>query len=210
MKLYLPVLILLAVHGSEAAVQSSEFAAGRAYYMEGEFKKAAAHFQLALKVSPNDAESYYWMGMSYQVLANIAFPFAGKYSSKARICLTKAVELAPTRSDYRRELFDFLLDSAGSSRGALRQAEDLLRTVLESDPDYSYMRQQFEQERRANASADARLGRLFLAIPRATYRLAELPASAFSSQRAAGPQTTAPGDGISSAAGIRATDVGVW
>ena len=210
MKLYLSILILLVVLGSEACGQGSEFAAGRAYYIEGEFKKAVTHFQLALKVNPDDAESYYWMGMSYQMLANIAFPFAGKYTSKARVCLTRATELAPGRLDYRRELFEFLLDSAGSSRAALRQAEDLLRTVPESDPDYSYMRQQFEEERRANASADARLGRLFLAIPRATYRLSELPVSALLSQRAAGPQTPAQVKGMSSAAGMPAEGSSVW
>jgi tetratricopeptide (TPR) repeat protein len=190
MKLNFSVLILLAVLSSEAAGQaSSEFATGRAYYTEGEFKKAVAHFQLALNVNPNDAESYYWMGMSYQVLADIASPFDHRYNSKARFYLTKAMELAPTRSDYRRELFDFLVDSAGSSRAAARQAADLLRRVPESDPDYSYMRRRFELERRANASADARLGRLFLAIPRATYRIAELPVSAFTSRSAGGPGT---------------------
>src|SRR2546425_5948536 len=157
MKLNLSVLILLSVLGGEAAGQESEFAAGRAYYMEGELKKAVAHFELALKVNPNDAESYYWMGMSYRVLADIAFPFAGKYTSKAQVYLTRATELAPTRLDYRRELFDFLVNSS-SSRAAARQAADLLRRVSESDPDYSYMHRRFELERRANASADARLG----------------------------------------------------
>jgi tetratricopeptide (TPR) repeat protein len=189
MKLYLSILIPLAVLGSEACGQGSEFAAGRAYYIEGEFKKAVTHFQLALKVNPDDAESYYWMGMSYQMLGDIAFPFAGRYTSKACVYLTRATELAPGRLDYRRELFDFLLDSAGSSRAALRQAEDLLRAVPEPDPDYSYMRQRFERERRANGSADARLGRLFLAIPRVTYRLADLPAAAFSGRGPAGPRT---------------------
>ena len=188
MKLNLFVLILLAALGSEAADRGSEFATGRAYYTEGEFKKAVVHFQLALKVNPDDAESNYWLGMSYQVLADIASPFDHKYKSKARIYLTRAVELAPTRPDYRRDLFDFLVDS-GSSRAAARQAADLLRAVPESDAAYSYMHQRFERERRANASADARLGRLFLAIPRATYRIAELPASALSNQRAAGPGT---------------------
>ena len=210
MKLYLSILILLAVLGSQACGQGSEFAAGRAYYIEGEFKKAVTHFQLALKVNPDDAESYYWMGMSYQMLANIAFPFAGKYNSNARMCLTKAMELAPARPDYRRELFDFLVDSAGSSGGALRQAADLLLTVPETDPDYHYMRHRFEQESKANASVDARLGRLFLAIPRAAYRLAELPASTLSSQRAAGPQRSAHGDGMSPPAGIPAAGTGVW
>jgi tetratricopeptide (TPR) repeat protein len=189
MKYYLAILILLPVRGSEAAGHGSEFATGRAYYTEGDFKKAAAHFRVALKVNPNDAESYYWMGMSYQVLGDIAFPFAGRYTSKACVYLTRATELAPGRLDYRRELFDFLLDSAGSSRAALRQAEDLLRAVPEPDPDYSYMRQRFERERRANGSADARLGRLFLAIPRVTYRLADLPAAAFSGRGPAGPRT---------------------
>src|SRR5438105_2569620 len=187
MKLNLSVLILLAVLGSKAAGQESEFATGRAYYTEGEFKKAVAHFQLALKVNPSDAESYYWMGMSYQVLADIAFPFADKYTSKARVSLTRAMELAPSRPEYRRELFEFLLNSAGSSRVSARQAADLLRTVPESDPDYGYMHQRFVIERRADASAEARLGRLILAIPRATYRIAELPVSALSSQGAARP-----------------------
>jgi len=193
MKLNLSVILLFAALGGQASGQESEFATGRAYYTEGEFKKAAAHLQLALKVNPNDAESSYWLGMSYQVLADVAFPFAGKYTSKARVYLTRATELAPERLDYRRQLFDFLVDSAGSSRAAARQAADLLRTVPEPDPDYSYMHQRFERERRANASADARLGRLFLAIPRATYRLAELPIEHVSG-----------GDGISTPAGIQA------
>lgn len=210
MKLNLSVLILLAVLGGEAAGQESEFATGRAYYRDGEFKKAAAHFQLSLKVNPNHAESYYWMGMSYRVLANIAFPFDSRYNSKARIYLTKAMELAPGRLEYRRELFDFLVNSAGSSRAAARQAADLLRAVPEPDPDYNYMRGRFELERRANASPNARLGRLFLAIPRATYRLADLPVSALSSRRALLPRTPARGDDASSDAGIRAAGVGVW
>jgi len=210
MKCYLSVLMLLGALGSEASGQGSELASGRAYYNEGEFKKAAAHFRLALKVNPNDAESNYWMGMSYQVLADIAFPFAGKYTSKACAYLTRATELAPGRPDYRKELFEFLLDSAGSSRAALRQAEHLLRTVPETDPEYSYMRQRFDGARRANASADARLGRLFLAIPRATYRLSEVPVSALLSHGAADPQTPAQAKGTRSAAGMPAAGSSLW
>ncbi len=42
-------------------------------------------------------------------------PFSGRYNSKALLYLAKAVDLAPGLPDYRRELFDFLLDSARSS-----------------------------------------------------------------------------------------------
>jgi len=180
MKLKLSLLISLAGLSAAAAGRHSEFAIGRAYYLEGEFKKAAAHFQLALKTNPDDAESNYWIGMSYRVQAEIAAPFDRKYNSKARVYLTMAMELAPNRPEYRRELFNFLVDSAGSSRATLRQAAGILRTVSESDPEYASMHRQFQQESRANSSVDSRLGRLFLAAPRAAYRIAELPASALS------------------------------
>ncbi len=75
MKINLTLLTLLAAFSGPAAGQRSEIATGRTHYTEGEFKKAAAYFQLALKTDPNSAESYYWMGMSYQRLADIALPF---------------------------------------------------------------------------------------------------------------------------------------
>jgi len=180
MKLKLSALIFCATLGSAAVGQQSEFAIGRGYYTEGEFKQAVAHFQLALKTNPDDAESCYWIGMSYRVLADIAAPFDRKFNSKARLYLTMAMELAPSRTEYRKELFNFLLDSAISSRATLRQAAGILRTLPESDPEYTCMHRQWEQEAHANSSADVRLGRLFLAAPRAAYRVAELPASALS------------------------------
>jgi tetratricopeptide (TPR) repeat protein len=185
MKLNVLILMLLAAFGGRASSQQSEFAIGREYYAEGEFKKAAAHFQLALNTNPNDAESYYWMGMSYQGLADIATPFGGKHNSKARVYLTKAMELAPGRPEYRRELFELLVDSADSSGTALKQAADILQTISECDPEYNYMRRRFEHERRVNSSADVRLGRLFLIGPRAVYRIAELPASAHNALKSA-------------------------
>jgi tetratricopeptide (TPR) repeat protein len=177
MKLNWLILILFAGLGCQAASLRSEFAAGREYYAAGEFKLAAAQFQRALQTNPNDAESYYWMGMSYQALADIAAPFGGKYTSRARVYLTKATELAPSRADYRRELFDFLLDSI-ASRAARRQAADILMSVPECDPDSGDMRRRFQEGRKTNSSAEARLGRLFLAAPQLAVRIVELPASA--------------------------------
>jgi tetratricopeptide (TPR) repeat protein len=185
MKLTLLILTVLAGFGGQAAGQGSEFAAGRTYYVEGEFRKAAAHFQLALRANPDNAETCYWTGISYRMLADIATPFGSRYNSKAREYLTKAMELAPSRPYYRQALFDFLLDSADSSRTALRDAAGILLAISESDPDYSDMRRRLEDERKVNSSANAHLGRLFLTAPRAAYRIAALPASALSSRRVA-------------------------
>jgi tetratricopeptide (TPR) repeat protein len=174
MKLTLIFLISLTGFDAEGASEQSELAIGRASYAEGDFKQAIAHFQRAVKRNPADADSYYWMGMSYQTLADIAFPFAGKYASKARTYLTMAMELAPDRMDYRKELFNFLLDPGSSSRTTRRQAASILQWVSRSDPDYEIMKRQFEREIKANGSADARLGRLFLAAPRIAYRIVDL------------------------------------
>ncbi len=198
MKLTLIFRILLMGFSAEGATQESEFAIGRACYSDGEFKQAITHFQLAVKSNPTDAESYYWLGMSYQTLADIAFPFAGKYMSKARAYLTKAMELAPGRPDYRKELFNFLLDPASSSRATRRQAASILQLVSPNDPDYGTMERQFERETKANGSADARLGRLFLAAPRAVYRIVDL----------AKPSLTRPGvASVKVRAGVRNSSV---
>jgi Tfp pilus assembly protein PilF len=166
------------------SVSRSDYAAGRAYYADGEFKKAAARFQLAVGADPTDADSYFWMGMAYQVLADVSGPAAGKYRFKARVCLTKAVALAPTRSDYRRELFNFLLDSSG--RSASRQAAGILQSVSESDPDYLWMRERFERETRANSAVQARLGRWVLTGPETAWRIAEAPVSSLRDEKIAG------------------------
>src|SRR4051812_26991812 len=146
MKQNLLILILLASVGGRAASQSSEMAAGRTHYREGEFRKAAVHFQLAIKANPDDAEAWYWTGMSYQRLADIATPFGGSYTSKAGDHFERAMRLAPGRREYRGTLFEFLLESADSSRTALQRAEAILETVAESDPDYIDMRRRLNNE----------------------------------------------------------------
>ena len=173
MKMNLTILMLFTAFNAPAAAQRSEIETGRAYYTEGEFKKAAVHFQLALQTGPDAAESYHWLGLAYERLADIALPFGGRYNAKARSCLTMAVDLAPSHPEYRRELFEFLLDPSAWSRSAARQAAYILRTTPESDPDYPDMRRRFETESKANTAAEARLGRLFLAVPQAAYRVAK-------------------------------------
>jgi tetratricopeptide (TPR) repeat protein len=181
MKLKLCAILLSAGLCFAAVGQQSEIGIGQAQYTAGEFKIAAAHFQLALQTDPHDADAYYWLGMADQRLADIAAPFGGRYNAKARVNLTQAVELAPASREYRRELFDFLLDSAGSSRGAWRQAEAILQTVAESDSEYVDMRRRLEEAKRESFSAEACLGRLFLAAPRTMYRIGELSQSAVAS-----------------------------
>ncbi len=145
--------ILLA---TPAIAQQSELATGREFYRAGEFKSAVAHLQLALDANPKDAASNYWMGRSYETLADISTPFGRKYRSLARTYLTTAAELAPNRPEYRRDLFDFLLDA-----NQQRQALAILRASAESDPDYDYMLSRLDQARKVNSSFNSRVCSVF-------------------------------------------------
>ena len=167
MKLELAVLIMLPALALQAAEIRSDFASGRAYYQQGDFKKALIHFQRALKTDPNNAEVYYWTGMSYQGLGDVATPFGARYHSKARAYLRKAVDLAPGRTHYRRELFDCFLDSAQSSPSALKTAAGMLREARDHYPEdeYQEMVSRLEKERKISSSVEARFDRLFQVIP---------------------------------------------
>jgi tetratricopeptide (TPR) repeat protein len=174
-KLFFAIAVVLPALAAQAADLRSQLAIGRLHYQNGDFKKAAEHFELALKMDGNNAEIQYWAGMSYQRLGDIATPFGGKYNAKALACLTKAVDLAPLHADYRGELFDFLLDSAWSSPRRLRLAAAMLRNTSELDPEYDTMLHRFQLEARTSSSLGARFTRVTLAGPRVVDRIAELP-----------------------------------
>jgi len=153
MKLQLASILLLifASAGSSAESRSALYA-GHHDYAAGEFKKAASHFQRALKADPNDADSCFWLGKSYEMLADIRGPLLGARTSfKARFYLAKALQLAPDNEEYRRELLEFLMVSAHSP-GTIRQAESIIQMTPESDPDYPFMLLRLHQERQARSS----------------------------------------------------------
>jgi hypothetical protein len=176
------VAALGALHAQDGG-QNREFTAGRAFYAEAEFGKAAPHFRVPCNTD-NDAEACYWTGLSYERLADTRMPFGCKTYAKAHEYLSKARALAPGRLLYRDALFDFLLNSADCSRTALREAAYILSTMPESDPDRDLMLSRLEEERHLNASLNARLAKLFLAIPRLTYRVAALPGEALKNRGA--------------------------
>jgi tetratricopeptide (TPR) repeat protein len=178
MKLAFLILTAFVAYGANAADRSPEFAEGRAYYADGDFKKAVAHFELALKSDPNDADANYWTGMAYQRLADIATPFGGKYNSKARRYLSKAVLLSPNRPDYRLELFNHVLDTADSTHSRPPRELSALVSASESDPEFPEMQRRLESASRQGLSTGVILDRLFLTAPRLAYDLTSLPLSA--------------------------------
>ena len=169
MRVTLVILLLVSAAGSPAADLRSDLAAGQDYYRQGDFTRAVSHFRRALRVDEYDAELNYWMGRAYEGRGDVATPFGGGYHSKALVYFTRAVALAPDRGEYRRELFDFLVNSAEVSPARLRLAADLVSRTSELDPEYPLMRRRLELAVRMASSPNARLDRLMLGAPRTIF-----------------------------------------
>ena len=175
-----------------AAERSGEFAAGTRYYEAAEFGKAATRFRLLCNAEPN-AEACYWAGLSYERLADTRAPYGCRTAAKAQPFFDKAMVLSGGRPLYRDALFEFLLNNAECSRASLWEAAGILATVPESDPDYDRMRTRLIDADQGSRSLETRLSNLFLALPRATYRVAALPGALVSRKTItppASPQTS--------------------
>lgn len=172
LKLSISILVALTAVNAHAAERSAQFAAGLTYYTAAEFKKAASVFR-PLCDAGNDAEACYWTGTADERMADGIIPFGCRSGMKARQYFLKA--------------------NADCSRSALREVAGILSSVPKSDAEYDLMRARLEEEARLDASMNDRLGRIFLIIPRAAYRLATLPGEAFvRQQRVAGASPNRP------------------
>jgi tetratricopeptide (TPR) repeat protein len=108
---------------------------GRSRFRDCEFKDAARAFTKALQFRPQDANLHFWLGKSYERMAEVAGPLhAAGNARQARRNLTRAVDLEPRNSEYLRELFDFYLDSPQWFRGGLDQAALLVERIAPDDP----------------------------------------------------------------------------
>jgi tetratricopeptide (TPR) repeat protein len=174
MKLHiLSTLLLMFASAALSAESRNGGDAGRRDYAAGEFKRAASHFQRALRADPNDADSCFWLGKSYEMLADSRGPLLGARASfKARLYLAKALQLAPDNEEYRRELLEFLIVS-DHSPGALRQAQSIIQMTPESDPDYPFMLLRLHAEHQARSSPEDRLRCAVSVMPQQFARITE-------------------------------------
>jgi tetratricopeptide (TPR) repeat protein len=152
-------------HPAQSAESRNYFQIGQSDYNAGEFKSAISRFEQARRMRPKDPAVHFWLGKSYEMLAIINGPlFDRRPFSKAHQFLAEAVQLAPEDREYRRELFDFLIEF-DSSPHALHEADDLLQSTNESDPDYPFMQLRLHEAHQARRSPEFLAGAVFVSVP---------------------------------------------
>ena len=124
--------ILLAIACS--AVAGSLQADGEALFRECEFKAAARAFERALTSQPGNARLHFWLGKSYARMAEVSSLLsAHRNGRKAQVHLEAAVQLDPENREFRKELFEFYVDSPEWFDGGLDRAMAILERLGPDD-----------------------------------------------------------------------------
>jgi hypothetical protein len=107
---------------------------GESLFKACEFKAAAREFERALVREPGSARLHFWVGKSYERLADVSSPLsARKNARKAQTHLEAAVQLDPGDREMLMELFDFYIEYAEWFGGGLDRAALLLERIGPDD-----------------------------------------------------------------------------
>ena len=118
----IPILLALSFAGAAASPQKD----GEALFNECEFKAAARVFEHALASEPERPQLHFWLGKSYERMAEVSSPFfACRNGRKAQLHLEAALRRDPANREYLRELFDLYVDFPDWFHGALARARNI-------------------------------------------------------------------------------------
>ena len=136
---------------------------GEALFDQCEFKAAARVFERALASEPENAQLHFWLGRSYERMADVASPFSARRTArKAEFHLVAALRRDPRNREYMRELFDFYLDSPEWFDGGLTRARMVLERLGPNDEDSETLNRMLAQSRKAYGGREWAFGRPIL------------------------------------------------
>jgi len=149
---------------------------GRCQYMLGEFKKASEALERAVRLEPDNAEHYLWLGRAYGRRAETSsFITAPGLASKARANFEKAVFLNPRNSEAVSDLFDYYLEAPGVLGGGIDKANALAERTIDQDPaEYHYRLALIADKRKQYKDTEEQLRRAADLAPRQVGRVIDL------------------------------------
>lgn len=149
---------------------------GKAYYMEGDYKKASAYFEKAVAADPRNSAYHHWLGRAYGKRAETSsFVTAPGFARKARQHFEKAVELDPKNLEAINDLFEYYLEAPGFLGGGLEKAAALVERIRVLDPaEAHYAEARLAEKRRELARAEQQLRQAIELAPRQLGRIIDL------------------------------------
>jgi tetratricopeptide (TPR) repeat protein len=132
---------------------------GKAYYMDGEFRKAADFLEKAVREDPRNSEYHDWLGKAYGRRAEEAsFLTALSYARKTRDSFETAAALDPQNLEALGDLFEYYLEAPGIVGGGVDKAERVAVSIGRVDQaEYHYARARLAEKRKDMRAAEGEL-----------------------------------------------------
>jgi tetratricopeptide (TPR) repeat protein len=151
---------------------------GKAYFMEGRFKEAAAHLEKAVGMDSGNSDYYDWLGRAYGRLAEESTVLSAfKYARKTVRAFERAVELGPSNLEALSDVFEYYLQAPGIVGGGIDKAENVARHFAGLDEaEYHWARARIAQQRKDVAAAEREFRAALDAAPNEVGRTLDLAA----------------------------------
>lgn len=145
---------------------------GRAYFMNGDYRRATEALEKAAELNPKSSTVQMWMGRAYGRRAESAFPVAALgYASKTRQAFEKAVELNAANTEAVNDLFEYYVEAPSIVGGGTEKARNLLPLIAKNDPAESHFAEaRLLEDRKEFRSAEAQLKKAIDLAPREVGR----------------------------------------
>lgn len=149
---------------------------GKAWFMKGDFKRAADLFEQAVQAEPQNSVLHHWVGKAYGRRAETSSVFtAPGYASKARQSFEKAVQLNPKNQEALNDLFEFYLQAPGFLGGGMDKAAALVEKIAALDPaERHYAQARVAEEKKEWQTAETQLRRAADLAPQQVGRVLDL------------------------------------
>lgn len=102
-------------------------------FNSGDYKKAAALYEEAVKLQPDNSSAYEGLGRSYERMAESS-PFPGRLAGKARKSYQTALNLNPRNVEALQDLIQMHTVPVGVCYGNLDEAAVLIEQLNRIDP----------------------------------------------------------------------------
>jgi tetratricopeptide (TPR) repeat protein len=149
---------------------------GKAWFMKGDFKRAADLFEQAVQAEPQNSVLHHWVGKAYGRRAETSSVFtAPGYASKARQSFEKAVQLNSKNQEALNDLFEFYLQAPGFLGGGMDKAAALVEKIAALDPaERHYAQARVAEEKKEWQTAETQLRRAADLAPQQVGRVLDL------------------------------------